>query len=146
MKRFLKRERDTIDIANPVKDRFPYERGLILLSSPTRSIDDLSNIQLSTIEDRREFNPTDYQVRTMSGAPHRLALYDKRVMRKQAYVADRALHPSQTKARIGFATPQNVLVCVRRKMRKEVLFALGKAGGGARRPPRRNWTSYLACE
>lgn len=50
-------------------------------------------------------------------------------------------------SRVGFAVPKKVLVCVRRKQRKEVLHALGKTGGGARvsRRRRRNAWSDVDC-
>lgn len=47
-------------------------------------------------------------------------------------------------ARIAFADPRRVLVCLRRKVRREVIHALGKGGGGNRRP-RRKPTSEISC-
>lgn len=48
--------------------------------------------------------------------------------------------------RIAFDVPKRVAICVRRKSRKEVLFAKNKAGrGGARRSPRRNYWSSVNC-
>lgn len=46
--------------------------------------------------------------------------------------------------RLMFRAPKYVLVCVRRKQRKEVLFALGKGGRGNRRG-RRNFFSDVRC-
>lgn len=45
--------------------------------------------------------------------------------------------------RIGFAQPKGVAVCVRRKSRREVLFALNRTGAGARayRRRRNEWSS-----
>lgn len=54
--------------------------------------------------------------------------------------------PKQTKATLAFADPRKVFVCVRRKVRREVLFA--KSGGAApkaKRPPRRNAQSQISC-
>lgn len=51
---------------------------------------------------------------------------------------------SQTKAILSFANPKKVALCVRRKIRKQVILALGKGGGG-HRPPRRNETSNFSC-
>lgn len=49
--------------------------------------------------------------------------------------------------RVGFQHPWQVIVCVRRKKRREVLFALGKGGrgGNARRVVRRNEFSEVRC-
>lgn len=52
--------------------------------------------------------------------------------------------------RIGFENPHQVMICVRRRQRKEVLFALGLGGKGGRaklkfRPPRRNYYSNVDC-
>lgn len=55
---------------------------------------------------------------------------------------------SQTKAHLGFHIPEAVLVCIRRKKRKEVMFARKKAGFGKRlfRKPRvLTWLSRIAC-
>lgn len=51
-----------------------------------------------------------------------------------------------TGAFYSFAVPKQVLVCVRRKQRKEVMHALGHAGSRKRQAkPRRNETSYIRC-
>lgn len=47
---------------------------------------------------------------------------------------------------LQFAVPDNVAICVRRKQRREVIFAKRKAGKGARRRnPRRTWHSLIGC-
>lgn len=49
-------------------------------------------------------------------------------------------------AQIGFEAPQKVITCVRRKARREVIFASGRAGGGSRKPTsRRNSESKIRC-
>lgn len=51
---------------------------------------------------------------------------------------------NQTKAILAFADPQSVVHCIRRKTRKEVLFALKRTGGaGGKR--RRHWHSNVRC-
>lgn len=54
----------------------------------------------------------------------------------------RALHTPGT---LSFAAPDKVLVCVRRRRRKEVLFAKNKAGKRGQRKPRRNYWSSISC-
>lgn len=46
-------------------------------------------------------------------------------------------------SRLGFRVPPDVLVCIRRAMRREVLFALKKrkAGAGAKRRRRNEWSN-----
>lgn len=51
---------------------------------------------------------------------------------------------SQTKAIVAFEHPKRVLVCVKRKERKEVLHAKRKVGRG-NRPPTRNRWSNVTC-
>lgn len=46
---------------------------------------------------------------------------------------------------LRFEKPAFVARCVRRKERREVIFAKGKSGGGARRRPRRNFYSGVKC-
>lgn len=53
---------------------------------------------------------------------------------------------SQTKARLGFSAPQDVMTCIRRKIRKEVLHAFQKAGkGGRQRKHRYTARSRIKC-
>lgn len=49
----------------------------------------------------------------------------------------------QTKQSISFVAPSKVLVCIRRKMRREVLHALRRFGGSGSR--RRSWRSEIRC-
>lgn len=44
-----------------------------------------------------------------------------------------------------FVDPRSVLVCARRKMRREVLHALRKAGKRGQKTPRRNYWSDVHC-
>lgn len=50
---------------------------------------------------------------------------------------------------LGFLQPKKTLVCIRRKTRRRILFALQKVGRGrgAKRPRRARWTSksYIRC-
>lgn len=87
---------------------------------------------LSVIEDLRQFHPRPDLV-----SPRPLLTFPKpRVVARQAYKKPTVL---------GFDVPANVLVCVRRKMRKEVLHAFNKAGKGGQKRPRRNRFSDLRC-
>lgn len=46
---------------------------------------------------------------------------------------------------VSFRDPSRVHLCVRRKVRREVLFAKGGAGSRKMRPPRRNYFSSVRC-
>lgn len=47
---------------------------------------------------------------------------------------------------LSFSAPKTVALCVRRKRRKEVLFAKNKTRAGAKsRRRRRNWFSAIGC-
>lgn len=50
--------------------------------------------------------------------------------------------------RLSFSQPQKTVVCVRRKSRRRVLFALQKAGKGRRHFRRSRWSaqSYIRCK
>lgn len=50
-----------------------------------------------------------------------------------------------TPSTIAFEAPSRVVLCVRRSVRKEVMFASGKAGRRGQRPPRRNQFSDISC-
>lgn len=107
--------------------------------SPSRSI-------LREIEDRREYHPLQdaRPARFMTGGPSHVTVKD-RSYGKQVY-RDPFSGRSGTKAAISFVGPDGVLVCVRRKRRKEVLFAKRRAGrSGKQRRHRRNWFSSISC-
>lgn len=108
---------------------------------------------LSEIEDRRNWHP-DGEVRpaaSFSTPNHRLQYpepkktprnRDKFGQLRQARV--RALPLSSN---VQFSDSRNVLICVRRKQRKEVMHALKKVGRGkgGRKKPRRNYYSNVRC-
>lgn len=55
------------------------------------------------------------------------------------------LEPSGSSAQyLQFSMPRQVLVCVRRKQRREVLLALGR-GGGRNKPPKWDEDSFIRC-
>lgn len=88
------------------------------------------------IEDRRTFHPDGYfrEARDLTGTPAPARLRDtrSRTPRYQVVALDDSRSP--------------VLVCVRRKQRREVIFAKRKAGKGARtRRRRRNYYSNVRC-
>lgn len=121
-----KRETNVIRSHSPVRLSRPVSHRVVLTSH---------SIPLTTFEDRRTFHP----------APHIRPAFSTfrpsaRVVARNP-VAPAHRHPFQTKAVLGFAQPRDVMVCVRRKQRKEVIFALNKTGKGARAREHR-WTDH----
>lgn len=99
-----------------------------------------SNSLLSDIEDRRLFYPE--RARPARG------------LSKHASVIGIAPVPKTGAKRVGgkykpdvfrFNVPEKVAVCVRRKERREVLFALKKRGKGSRSRRLRNEFSDVSC-
>ena len=66
----------------------------------------------------------------------------EQVMSGQA-LAKAPVKPTVNLAKLYYTRP-DVMVCVRRKQRREVLFATGKAGGGHKRP-KYTETSKIIC-
>lgn len=102
-------------------------------------------LPLTLFEDRRQWHPmVDHRpALTFTSRPHTLRAVEKKPTQRQSKYGLPAL--SQTKATIAFGLPDKVLVCVRRKRRKEVIFAKNKAGRSGQRKPRRNWLSAISC-
>jgi len=92
---------------------------------------------LSEVEDRRTYHP-DGPVRSPR---------DVRGLRVSTSAAPRPPKDpwAATPSRVAFSVPQEVLVCVRRKQRKEVLHALNKTGKSGQKRPHRNYFSDIQC-
>lgn len=108
--------------SNILEDLERFERAF---PSSTTLFDDFD---LGEVEDRRQYHPLG-KFRPVRSIHERSA----------ARLFDRPP--------IAFARPSHLPVCIRRKRRKEVIFALKKAGKGARqRKRRRNETSDISCK
>lgn len=125
--------------------RRPYngtpEFGLV--SPSPRRFTPLSPVRFSSpvvlrMEDRRTFHPAGPRMRPAGS-----------VLRGDSrWVARPTRLFSDVSARVGFAVPKRVAICVRRKQRKEVLHALnfhGKGSGGVSRRRRRTEFSNVDC-
>lgn len=82
-----------------------------------------------TLEDRRTFDPM---------GSFRPAAATSRYARSLDVPEGRKFSPL-----VGFQAPEKVAVCVRRKIRKEVIIAKGGSGSGKRK--RRTWFSSVKC-
>lgn len=143
MARSKKRRRDTSDIATrsvPLSVNRLVPRPVLSLEPGFRR----ARALLSEIEDRRTYHPDGPRrpARSFLRSRHRLTDLNKKAPRSRANRT--AL--SNVSGRLAFQGPENVLVCVRRNMRRQVMFAKKKTGRRGQRPPRRNWFSSISCK
>lgn len=116
-----------VDIATglDVVDRWPVSDSLAAVRS-----------MLPQIEDRRTYDPSvEAPVRSLRRSTVRSIVPKANVAGRQA---------SYAYGSIQFQAPAKVAICVRRKARRQVMFAKGKAGGRHRKP-RRGPHSYIWC-
>ncbi len=89
---------------------------------------------LRLYEDRRVFHPRGRQ---------RAAFSEPRLA---ARVVVSPVRSRRLPAALSFTDPRRVVVCVRRRIRRQVLFANGTGGArGRKRQPRRNEFSSIRC-
>lgn len=122
-----KRHRDTTQ-ANARVERVPSADAILKMLRPLPVPQQTTSRQL--VEDRRQFHPmrTVRPARTLRGTPARITV------------------KSFADPRWQFEHPRRVLVCVRRKERRQVMFALKRTGKGSRsRRRRRNYFSEVKC-
>lgn len=133
-------QRDT----NAFADNLSLDASLLGGLSPL--IDDFSSSPLTDISDGRLWHPDPPSRPSLllDGRPTtRLELVDRPpspAQKKLGYTLR-----SQTKAVLAFGDPDNTLVCVRRKTRREVMFAKRNFGRGRARARRRHWHSNVRC-
>lgn len=131
------RTRDVKHIANAkISLRFDYPRR----SRPYRFQ------ELTTIEDFRRFHPR----RVLQYPKSLLRQMKPRIVAKPKAYTDYGRYGGRHLYRprpvtLGFLTPKKVLICVRRKMRKEVLHAFKKTGKGGQKRPLRTQFSNFHC-
>lgn len=144
-----KGQRDTSNIANdPVADLLTPAADPL---SP--AIDPLLDDPLLSMEDRRSWHPDGPNRPTlMSWASDVVSDRTSTFVRNTLYdvsgrrYVDRARNYGR--AALAFRDPNRVAICIRRKIRKEVLFALSphrRIGRGAGKHRRRNWASAIRC-
>lgn len=120
------------------------------------SVSPRSSRYLAEIEDRRFFYPGVQPAAGLRNSRHRLRLALSRnamgakrptyAAKRSAYVPDLRQPARAVRSLVGFRAPQSILICIRRRMRREALFGLGKVRGPAsRKRPRRNWYSSVSC-
>lgn len=110
------------------------KRSLPTTVTPTRSITRHPTYLLQS-EDRRTYHPEGIYRPASSRFQsfHRLEVPRDSAIGRDPW------------GRVAFSSPQNVFVCIRRKIRKEVLHALKKAGKRGQKAPRRSAYSDIQC-
>lgn len=99
-----------------------------------------------TLDDRRTFHPDGFFRPAVSSVRG-----DRSVVERQfgpQFIGHRINNntkPSRSFYAFGFKVPERVAVCVRRKSRREVLFAKRHTGRGARSRKRFNYWSDVRC-
>jgi len=140
-----RRGRDTNDIANPYSDplndlplyRLPAPRPLVDVADYTDYARLILNQPPVNLDGRAWHpDPSPNVNKTRSGTRGRITLSS----------AAHGIFSTQTKARRAFSDPGGIMTCVRRKIRKEVMHALRKAGkGGAQKPRVIKESSKIKC-
>lgn len=129
-----RRGRDTPVVASATSRALPVATPprVVVTSLPRASVP----LALRS-EDRRQWHP----LKPWAPAAATVKAAARTVLRD---TPRQAFFGGQTKAIRAFAVPPSVAICVRRKRRKEVIHALGVAGGKVRKP-RRNAYSKISC-
>lgn len=130
----------------PRVKKWPYSRSeeLRWLQNARKAAYDLprgkTDETLQQIEDRRTWHPdgTHRPARSFTRSTHRLtAPYDP----SEAF----GISFDRPTYKIGFLNPNRVLICVRRKIRRQVLHAFRIAGGSGFKKPRFSEYSRISC-
>lgn len=121
-------QRDSTLIANEVVDPLSMlDPGPVRFLSPV--IDQPTRDELIEVEDRRRFDPEGvFATPSFFSSPAPML---------------KAVGRGQPPVGIGWSAPDRVAVCVRRKERREVLFAKNRTNG--RGSKRRNYWSKVKC-
>lgn len=137
--------RDTTAISNR---RLPGSS--LLYGSPGTNYVTYLKTPLQLYEDRRLWHPEGAfaPAKSFSRARHRLTLQTytpaPRSLNRDRFAHLRSFN-RQTKARISFAQPDRVLICVRRNIRKQVLHAFRKTGKVGQKRPKFTFYSRISC-
>lgn len=145
-----RRRRDTSRIANKRLPPPPYRRSF---ARKPRYVTQLRDVigghrvrRLDLAEDRRQWHPDGFNrsLRTVFGQPSVSYRVPSLTQRYRPFTTFRS-QMWTLPAKVGFKEPNKVAVCVRRKQRREVLFAKHKTGRSGQKRPRWNWFSRITC-
>lgn len=96
---------------------------------------------LAETEDRRRRSTREQRPLQLSGKPTSRLLPSTGFVKKKSRIYRTADVPVFLK----FPTPKSVIICIRRKIRREVLHALRRVGSGGGKKRRRNEWSDIHC-
>lgn len=139
---YLPEVRDFNFIANRRLDFGP--RARIALAQ----LEALRREALSEIEDRRRFHPDRQFAPARDRNTRRARIVAASLLGSALSFQDPTIRSGSipgTRSAPAAGYSGKVAICVRRKTRREVLFARGKGGGGAKRSRRRNYYSEVKC-
>lgn len=100
---------------------------------------------LTLYEDRRQFHPEGIYApaKSFNSTRHRIAVPKSNY--KVPLSQYSALGQTYPTYKLAFEAPTKVLVCVRRKIRKQVLHALSKTGKVGQNRPKISDYSHISC-
>lgn len=147
MSRRRGRERSEGAYRSTGRETFAFARRSLPLSSVFSFDSGRRSSFLSELEDRRTWNPEgEYRpARGYTASRHRLAIVSG-VPRAEVRPAARPRPFFGVPSGVGFENPVRVMVCVRRKQRREVIHAKGVAGKKGLSPPRFSFYSTVSCK
>lgn len=138
----------TLRVSQPVIAKRSLEVGQKTRQA-LQQLEQLRNQFLREIEDRRRFHPSGRYAaaRDRRGRISKISVMS--ILGSQMRFSDPLLASGTIASRSPIAGkkayPKNVTICVRRKTRREVLFAAGVAGGRVSRRRRRTSHSNVFC-
>lgn len=133
---------------NPISNRRLPAYNYVSFNPVSR---DPRQLALFNYEDRRTWHPEGAMrpARSFNSSRHRLRLINSPVTKIQNGRPNGRYgykqNFNQPSHRIGFEAPEKTLICVRRKIRAEVLHAKKKAGKTGQKKPKFNYYSKIAC-
>lgn len=142
-RRSQKRRRETNDFSNR---RLPFDP--VDFYHPRQ----LEFSFMREVEDRRMYHPEGRfaPAKALNGPRYRVGVVEQPKPRKTSLNRDRFASLrnlwSTVPSRIGFLEPSRVMICVRRKIREEVLHALRKTGRSGQKKPRFTEYSQISCK
>lgn len=114
----------------------PTAPGRFFTEAEKATLGPLTRALVKQVEDRRRLYVDTLQAAQVASA--------RGLTQAAAQLFEQSEAMIYARPRLGFANPQQIPVCVRRKERREVLLAKGK-GGGNHRKARRNQWSDVKC-
>lgn len=127
--RNFKRNKVTRKISKRIRNKRRVAPVNARRSLPLYRVSPTKPVNLLDIEDRRSFNPTNKVV----GYSGTVVVDNRNTVKKQ------------TKAPLAYRRPKALAVCLRRSIRKEVIFAKNKAGKTGQKKPKFNYLSRISC-